>query len=340
MLTEVSQRLNLTIAAIAALFCLCPLLSLRNPKYGQLFTDDGGLYREVINTLLDRSPSLLAPLFVVLIPVADQLLDMPQLVSSYLHPELKPIACAKSTVVVRLNDAEKLLFMLGMCLQSAVWFLPAQASISMLGLVYFSTTNASILIVMAPILTFLQRCTTTFTTFRATAITVTATVGVMTFTISNFLRYNNLAFRVLDWLAWLLTGLAGIIFVALITACAFKYCYIKLATPADRQALLRLFTNQKDEAKKIKTDISIDNDSELYANYIPALHMISMFVIIVSGLYVGLVPHEYQRMAYDRKNYIVLCAEILILVVELRIRKNEITRGLVRKQCVICRSVI
>ena len=97
---------------------------------------------------------------------------------------------------------------------------------------------------------------------------------------------------------------------------------------------------QKDEANKIKTDISIDNDSELYANYIPALHMISMFVIIVSGLYVGLVPHEYQRMAYDRKNYIVLCAEILILVVELRIRKNEITRGLVRKQCVTCRSVI
>lgn len=330
MLTEVSQRLNLTIAAIGAIFCICPpLLSLRSPNHGDLF--DSSLYREVTKTLLERSPSLLAPLFVVLIPVTDQLLDMPELISSYLHPELKPTACAKSTVVVRLNNAEKLLFMLGMCIQSAAWFLPAKTSISMLGLVYFSTTNASILIVMAPILTFLQRCTTTFTTFRSSAITVTATIGVMIFTISNVLHFHNRANPALDLIAWLMTGLAGIYFVALILVCAFKYCRIKLATPADRQALLRLFVKQEEEANKIKTDILIDNDSELYGNYIPALHMISIFVIIVSGLYVGIAPHEYQSMAYDGKHYIVLCAEILILVVELRIRKNEITRGLVRK---------
>jgi hypothetical protein len=335
MLTEVSQRLNLTIAATAALFCLCPLLSIRGSNDGQLFSEEGGLYGEVTQTLLERSPSLLAPLFVVLIPVADQLLEMPALISWYLHPDLKQTACARSTVVVRLNDTEKLLFMLGMCIQSSAWFLPAQSSVSVLGLVYFCTTNASILFVMAPILTFLQRCTTTYTNFRATAITVTASVGVMTFTISNFLRYNNFAFRVLDYLAWILVAIAGSYFVALINLCAIKYCRTNLATPAGRQALLRLFMNQKDETNEIKTDTSIDNDSELYENYIPALHMISMFVMIIAGLYVGLVPHEYQRMAYDGKNYVILCAEILILVVELRIRKNEITRGLVRKQHVL-----
>lgn len=333
MLSEVSQRLNLTIATLAALFCLCPLLSIPG-RQGRSYNDDGvQIYKELTQTLIQRSPSLLAPLFVVLIPVADHLLDMPALISSYLHPDLKPTACARSTVVVRLNDVEKLLFMVGMCIQSAVWFLPSNAEVSVLGLVYFSTTNASILFIMAPILTFLQRCTTTFTTLRASVLTVTATLGVMLFTISNFLRYNYCAFRILDWLGWILTGMAGIFFVAFIVVCAFKYCCIKLASSSDRQAFLTLFLNQfkrKVETNRTKKDASIDNDSELYANYIPAIHMISMFIIIVSALYVGLVPADHQIVAIDGKNYVVIGAEILILVVELRIRKNEIARGLVR----------
>ena len=77
-------------------------------------------------------------------------------------------------------------------------------------------------------------------------------------------------------------------------------------------------------------DKSIDNDREMYTNYIPALHMVSCLIILFANSSTYLADRDDLTEAIDKKNYIILIAEIIVLVIELRIRKNEITRGLVR----------
>jgi cytochrome b subunit of formate dehydrogenase len=329
MLSEASQKLNLLIAVVGALLCVSPLFS----RQDHSSVKNNFEVTLVVDPLLQRSSSILAPFFIVLIPVADLLLDLPLKVFSYLHPEKSSAKCHKSSVVVRLKDIEKLVFMVGMGVQSSVWFLPSSMDLAFVGLAYSVTFGASMIIVLTPILTFLQRCTTTFTTLSATAITVTSSVGVAFFAVRYFVRNDHHSFMLLTYFGWCLCGFAAAVFMLLVVVCAFKYCHHKLQTTSDRQALLVWLRNpfkKTSPPSKGYTNKATDNDSELYTNYVPAMHMISMVVIILSGIYVGVLPGEHQNLAHERKNYTIIAAEIVILVIELRIRKNEIARGLVR----------
>ena len=329
MLSEASQKLNLLIAVAAALLCVTPLFS----HQGHSPVKDNFEVTLVVDPPLQRSSSILAPFFIVLIPVADLLLDLPLKVFTYLNPEKLSAKCHKCSVVVRLKDIEKLVFMVGMGVQSSVWFLPSSLDVMFVGLVYSVTFGASMIIVLTPILTFLQRCTTTFTAFSATVITVTSSLGVVFFAVRYLVRNDHRSFLLLTHFGWSLCGFAAAAFMFLVGLCAYKYCHHKLQTTSDREALLAWLRNPfKKTSPPVKgyTNKATDNDSELYTNYVPAMHMISMVVIIISGIYVGLLPGEHQNLAHEIKNYTIIVAEIMILVIELRIRKNEIARGLVR----------
>ena len=329
MLSKISQRINLTLGFISALLCLSPIIYLDEAK--NFPTDDTIAFKQTIGALVERSPSLLASFFVVLIPAADLLLDLPSKISSYWNCSAKE--SNDTSVVVRLNDPERFLFMLGICIQSSVWFLPPSTDLRSLSIVYFCTTNASFLLVGGSILTFLQRCTETFSTLRATLITVAAVVGFPTMSLCNFVRYDNRTYHTLNAVGWFIAAIGGIVYASLILLCAFKYCRVKLLTASDRQALLtcllRTFRRTGLETKGIK-DNSADNDSELYTNYIPGVHMAAMLMVIVASMAVGSTTGQNGIDAYECRNYAIIVAEIVVLVVELRIRKNEIARGLVR----------
>ena len=74
---------------------------------------------------------------------------------------------------------------------------------------------------------------------------------------------------------------------------------------------------------------TVDNDRELYSNYIPALHMLSLFVMGMANVYWKYARQSDETESLKIRNYITLGAQIMVLVIELRIRKNEIARGLV-----------
>ena len=68
----------------------------------------------------------------------------------------------------------------------------------------------------------------------------------------------------------------------------------------------------------------------MYTNYIPAFHMLSSFTLIICAGFVAYRNTFYGVDVDDPRVYVTIAAEVLVLVIELRIRKNEIVRGLVR----------
>ena len=326
-------KFSLTIIVICAFFCLAPVFNLKNEA--QYSTDDSVVFGYVTSTLIRRSPSLMASFFVALIPAGDLFLDVPSHVCSFFNRHKK--ASRKSDllpVVVRLSDFERLLFILGVGIQSCVWFLSESADLPTLGIVYFSTTNSSILLLAGPILAYLQRCTTTFTPLRVFSIAVSGSIGFAILTICNFFRNDIVTYRILNQLGSLLTSIACLIYLILTFWCAVKYVKKKLSTADERNALISFMTCRPKPMGA--PDDFIDNDSELYINCIPALHITALFIVFISSAFthlMSLLASDADRgSAYERKNYICIVAQIIVLITELRIRKNEIARGLVNSK--------
>ena len=323
MLSEASQKLNLLIAVAAALLCVTPLFSHQDHSP----VKDNFEVTLVVDPPLQRSSSILAPFFIVLIPVADLRLDLPLKVFTYLYPEKLSAKCHKSSVVVRLA-----------CVHG--WDGSPVISLVSTFLTWCDVCRPRVL---SNVRCKHDHCLDSDPHIpskmhnhmhnQVTVITVTSSLGVVFFAVRYLVRNDHRSFLLLTHFGWSLCGFAAAAFMFLVGLCAYKYCHHKLQTTSDREALLAWLCNPfKKTSPPVKgyTNKATDNDSELYTNYVPAMHMISMVVIIISGIYVGLLPGEHQNLAHEIKNYTIIVAEIMILVIELRIRKNEIARGLVR----------
>ena len=329
---EFSPTVNLAMSFVGAILCLSPLFFLNS---NVVHRDDPTVFKTVSDLDILHCPSLMASFFIIIIPAGDLLLDLSACFSSYFafDEENSAKKSSQSTVVVRLSDKERLVFIIGVCVQSCVWFFSV-SNPNILGLIYTTTGNASSILVLGPVLTYLQRCTTTFTAWRVTTVIVVATIGLLTSAMCN-LRVKNYSHQTVLYRFGLGTfAVSGALFIALVVLCAFKYCRLKLYSASDRKALLlwisTLFESSHRTCKNKKTsDKSKDRDYELYANCIPALHMASALTVIISEYYINTTTLDLPT-AYERKNYIVIAAEICVLLIELRIRKHEIARGLVR----------
>jgi hypothetical protein len=331
MMPLLSPNFNLVIIVLGALYCLVPLLNIDDAR--RFTTEDISSYNDSVTTLFHGSPSILIPFFIVLIPAADLLLDIPSHISSYFYPDEKSSKKIKqSSVVVRLNEIERLLFMLGVGIQSTIWFISQSTSPATMGVLYFSTTNSSIMLVIGPIITYLQRCTTTFTSFRAFTIVILAAIGFTVLSTSGFYRSDMKKFESLTKSGTLIVAVAALMLASFTAICALKYCHQKSGFLFGSRNLpewsLKLFriTVPADE----KADSTVHSDSDLYTNYLPALHMFACFVFISANINVTLVKIGNPTINFEVRNYIVIAVEIIVLIIELRIRKNEVARGLVR----------
>jgi hypothetical protein len=328
MLSAKSQRMNLTLAALAAAFCFSPLfvLTIRN----RFITDDALSYQELIGGVRKNGISHLSSFFVILIPAADLFLDFFFQNSSSLRNTRSSKSSEKNSVTFRLNDIERLLFIIGVAIQSCVWFLPLSTDVATLGLVYDTTTNASVLLVLVPIVTYLQRSTTTFTTFRASFLATSTSCGLMLFTAGDFFQFDGIARVTVKLLAWTVTGISGFLYYSMIGLCAYKYCHANLRTPVDREAFKAQLSNIFGRSEpRIHGKQRKENAYEIYNNYIPALHMIASMTLVAA--YCGIKPlNEFDHsIVYESRTWIVIASEVVVLVTELRIRKNEVARALV-----------
>ena len=321
-----TEEFNLLMTVVGATCCLIPL-TLLGPNSKHVIRDLSDVGK---NT--DRHPISLGFLFVVIIPFTDLLLNVPSHIASFLSPVK---TCSKRSSetksIVRLTDFERFLFLLGMAIQSSMWFLPSSTDIRTLGAVSICVWNCHHILLLGPILVFLQRCTTTFTGCRTSFILFT---GCLSLAISS--TFNVLAMDINFTAAHITSDIFGLLSGAgyglLTITCSVKYFFDLAGTPSKRRSLitwLEIHTYKRRVADAVMPSTTdSDSDSELYTNYVPALHMISSAMLAAAAThkrFTTMSPGSSLTSAI-----ICLLAQILVLVVELRIRKNEITRGLVR----------
>jgi hypothetical protein len=322
-----TEEFNLLLTVIGATCCLVPLTFLGpNSKY--VIRDLSEIGR---NT--DRHPILMGFLFVVIIPFADLLLNVPAHIASYISPV---DTYSKSSIgtrnVARLTDFERFLFLMGMAIQSSVWFLPTSTDMRIVGAVSLCVWNCHQVLLLGPIIVYLQRCTTTFTERRAFLIVFSGVIGL---SINSFVTVLEVDVN-LKTVGKVTEGMgifSGIVYFLLMILCLVKYFYYLLGTPAKRQSLLTWLEsrtlNRRVAGVATQSTTYSDSDSELYKNYVPALHMLSSAVLAAVATFEQFSDRSKQSTRLTSV-VISLLAQILVLVVELRIRKNEITRGLVR----------
>lgn len=317
------------ILVCGAIFCLVPLVFL---DYGRQNAVNDVIIEKSMFDEYGGKQLLLASFFVAIIPAVDLFLDLPSRVFDQVWPPEKSSSRAIKTEVVRLTEIERLVFILGILLQSTICFVPSSMDVALVSLVYNCTSNCSTIFILAPILKFLNRCTTSFTALRALIIAVTTVMSYGLITIAFFFRDDSYTRRVLNLTGLAFQAFAGILYMCIIYLCALQYCRQKVCTASDRRCFCNnAFTSCQDflSLRWLKCRESKVNDGELYTNYIPALHMMSSVLITIGTAGFTLSPTATQARGIASKNYIVLLAEIMVLVIELRIRKNEIARGLV-----------
>ena len=321
------EKLNLALTIAFGLLCISPLFA---DKIGGGYETDDGAFDRSTSPLTYNSPSIIASLFVVIIPATDLLIDLLTNVYLYFFPdENSRKKSDNGTEVSRLTDLERLIFILGVAIQSAVWFLPPDTDLATRSIVVMCTENLSALFVLNPVAIFLLRCTSTFTDYFVTVLVLFGGCGVSLISLSNFFPNDRTLLIRMSVAGITLANVGVVLYVCLTIACLYKYCRKHFGSPLKRQlnfsAIVARFgpkTTSKDEKSRVQYDY------ELYKNYIPALHMISSLVILTATSYNGAVNGK-EPTANEKKNYVVLIAEVIVLVIELRIRKNEIARGLV-----------
>ena len=325
----ISHRVNLTLTIMGAFIYITPLFHLQ--RHESIKIDDVAFIQIIREEFFLRSTSVMAPFFVTIIPAADLLLDLLTHISAYIHAVSRlPQKESKTSVVVRLCDTERFLFISGVAIQSCVGFLPLNSAF--VEPVFTATKSASAVLVLGPVLNFLQRCTITFNPLVVFFIYFFGIIGIILSTSS--IDCSSSVCTALDQSGTVFQALAAIIFAVLTTSCAVKYCYSRIRSPANRQVVIDWWASRLKKTSKENLVIGInpiDHDRELYTDYIPAIHMIFCLVIIIANAIVFRSSNQKKLVAFDIRNYIATTAEVCVLIVELRIRKNEIARGLVSR---------
>ena len=308
-----------------AIFSLCPILTIGSPYRLVNITF------ERIATVSDADyPYHLISLSIILVPALDLLLDYLTLLFSGGEMIKKR---ARRTAIMRLSDFERLLFLIGVGLQSVVIFVKHPTDDHTLNVIVHSICNSTTLLLLAPILSFLRRCTSSFSPMRSQVTFSFAIAGLLCRTIGLFSRAYISVYEVMVMVGGACLVFAISLYVLCSMLCLYNYLIEKLGTPADRQ-IVREWLLRKHNKKEQNVDENIetatDKDSEFYINYVPACHILSSLIIVFAITIRGCNLDFELYALTSGMNYLIISAEILVLIVELRIRKNEINRGLVR----------
>jgi hypothetical protein len=316
----------LSICCFGAAYCFVPLIAL---WCGATYIAENVLtYPETRNLVQAANLFHLASFFVTIIPAIDILLDIPYAAAAYFRSGDKSAGRRSDSKIMRLTEAERFLFILGIALQSTPSFLSVRTDFALKVLVQTCANNSSVLLILAPIVAFLARSTETFTRNRTNLLSIVITAAYVSLSTSYFFPDGSTTQATFITINKILTYISGFLYMFLIYYCAFKYFNLKLRTKSSRSIYFKSLSKPH-QAQRKGVEGTQELDSELYTNYIPALHMISTVIIITASFSVALAPLDRQQEAYNNKDFIVLISEIMVLVIELRIRKNEIARGLV-----------
>lgn len=332
---------SLWIIIFGSLMCLAPLLRL--PGSASYDSFDDGSAKNITNSLLTSRfyrESLSAGLFIVVIPTADLFVELSQ--NLYVLCNAKNLEDRVISKVIRLTNFERILFITGVIIRSAAILVPVHDKI--LQLVFDCTNNSSTILMTCPVMVFFGRCTTTWTP-SLTLFTISLTV------VSNILETTSFFFEPETTMctnlltsSQILVILAVIMVVSLTSLCLYKYLRIKvgphlrkLCIAGDDQSIIS--SNPRESAKASSPEKSHTVIDELYEIYVPGAHMFLAVTVALTYVMSTILRNAYPSLTPTIGGYentcILICA-VSVLIVEYRIRGNEITRGLVRQFSALC----
>ena len=300
-MSNLFEKICFIMTTIGATICISPLFVLHTQQYG----DNVVSYRK-------PAPNLF---FVIIIPAVDLLLDCLARCVSYLYSDSKikskPV---KSTVVSRLTDSERALFILGIAVQTIVLSHPSKEVLSNVSIVGSSVNNCSIFLTLGPIIIYLHRCTKTFTCLRTLSILSTGFIGIILHTVSYYYQLDpeKVRFEEIKFIGNVFVHICGIILVLTILLCFGSFTIEKLKRSVVKRWFQRTFKWKKVCVDEVLEDdsLKIDADTELYNNYVPALHMFSLIVIGIANSYWRYRRQNNEARALEIRNYTSLAAEI------------------------------
>lgn len=316
--------------------CLSPLLHLPHTQTFHILDDGSDIsITKIIVTSQFYRQSLTSGAFIVLIPSADLSIELTQRFIGLLTSK-KSVDSVKSTVT-RLTNCERFLFICGVFLRSAAIFVPVHDSL--LQVVFDCSNNAATILLTCPILVFLCRCTTTWTPLLTTQI-------ILLTIVSNIVEVSSYYFKpgsttnsnlILVSNVMVLGATVGVFILSFI--CLYKYTKLKIGDIC----IKTYFSRSDDKLESVTMTVSSNAATvkktadtravdDLYENYVPAIHM-SVGILVAMAYIFGVIGRELTPSntanIQSYENVWVLVCVIVVLIVEYRIRGNEITRGLV-----------
>ena len=317
--------------------CLSPLYHLPNTESFDNYDDESDLsITKIILTSQFYRQSLTAGAYIVLIPTADLCIELFQR-GFVLLTEKKSEDRVVSTVT-RLTNCERFLFICGVFLRSVAILVPINDSLRQIA--FDCTNNSATILLTCPILVFLSRCTTTWTPLVTLPVILLAVIANI-IEISTFYYKPGTPIRANLLLVSNIMVLAAILIVFILTfICLYKYIISKTG-----HIRFRSYFSSKEQKLDNTTITTTSNAAstknvaekrvvdDLYENYVPAIHM-SVGILVSMAYFFGIVARQVNpSITADIQSYenvwILVCV-IVVLIVEYRIRGNEITRGLVR----------
>jgi hypothetical protein len=310
------------ISIVGVLVCLLPLFLLDSfyiPSEEHMWT---------LSDDLVANPLILASLFIVIIPLVDVLLDFCQNIWALFNEKKTQKKQHNDTAIYRLTEGERFVFIIGMILQSTICFLPSSNNdIINIMVIYHCTRTASQIFFVVPILFYLKRCTTTFNVWITSSIIVPFVIGMMLFSlkimyISDPFLHNQMLQSAVVFIIF-----SAILFLSTVFVSFCSYFIEGYSTVDDRPFCTNSFMNSiYNFLKRSKFDESQNekNVDFMYTHLIPAMHMFAYVILGVSGLL-----RTTTIISFETFSTLSLFGQTIVLVIELRIRKNEIARGLV-----------
>jgi hypothetical protein len=312
------------ISIVGVLACLLPLFLLdssyiSSEEHTVILSDD-----------IVANQSVKASLFIVIIPFVDVLLDFCQSIWDWFKEKETQKKQHNDTAIYRLTEGERFVLIIGMILQSSVCFLSSSnVDIINLMVIFHCTRAASQIFLVVPILFYFKRCTTTFNVWITSSIIVPFAIGLILFSLKiMYVSDDPILHDQMQQSAVVFNVFAIALFLSTVFVSFCSYLIEVYSIVTDRPFCTNSFMNsifsylirsKFDESQNEK------NVDFMYTHLIPAMHMFAYVIMGVGGLlrFLGIINFEVFAT-------ILLFGQTIVLVIELRIRKNEIARGLVK----------
>lgn len=317
-------RVNLVICIFGAFLSFIPFMQgIVDGEENQLFLDElmaSRFYRDsAISTLLITIPSgvdavidIVSDLFGLVVKSARK-----EVISS----SVKHL-CGK-TSAVRLSPYERLGFVIGIAsLSIFALATPAEGYEYKSVALYYSLTNFSTILSICPIIFFLDRCTKLWTPLRSFLVIFFINVGSVIGSVSYCFAINSDEYYVLSMVASASIAAATLVLAIVCCWCVRDFLiYINRSrkTAFDKESWTKFLQKSLSQSH---------SSSDFYKHYIPEIHTFALIAICVTNVAWYFVIDDVVIVT-STFMCIQTAVAVVVFVVEIRVRQNDVLRGLV-----------